>query len=81
MNILTQLNNLQIDVRHVLRYECSVNPFPKEFSITVYYRGSNNKILATQINYSNYEDLDRNSTVLYNSIHNHVINQRSKNES
>ena len=81
MNILSQLTALQINVREVLRFETSVNAFTKEFSITVYYKGMNGKILATQVNYSTFEDLDRNAAVLYNSIHNHVTNQRSKNES
>lgn len=81
MNILSQLTALQINVREVLRFETAVNAFTKEFSITVYYKGMNGKALATQVAYSTFEDLDRNASVLYNSIHNQVINQRSKNES
>lgn len=81
MQILEQLRTLQIQIGDIVRYETAVNAFSKQFSITLYYRGTNRKTLATQINYSNFEDLDRNSKSLYNSMQTHIINQRSKNES
>lgn len=81
MNILTQLTAMRIEVKEVLRFETVINVFAKEYTMTIYYKGINNKPLVTQVNYNNFEDLDRNTEVLYNSILNHVINQRSKNES
>jgi len=72
---------MRIEVKEVLRFETVINVFAKEYTMTIYYKGINNKPLVTQVNYSNFEDLDRNTKVLYNSILNHVINQRSKNES
>lgn len=81
MNILIQLTAMRIEVKEVLRFETDINVFAKEYTMTIYYKGINNKPLVTQVNYNNFEDLDRSTKVLYNSILNHVINQRSKNES